>query len=204
MKALLVACLALAAAVPAAAQPKITSRVEYYDVSGSTAEQVRASIDRERRKLKAGQHDGLTTVQFRFDYEPVRKGGAWVAGGVSVSEDIVIHVPRWTGYDQAPPEFQRQWKDYSDGLMVHEQGHADRNAAAAPEIEKAILSATARQARQLDSPVKQAVQKVMNRLQIEQKQYDVQTRSGATQGASFPPGRAPEPRARAERPERKR
>lgn len=170
---------------PAWAGVETTSRVQQYEVTGTTAKEVRASINKERVKFKMGQHDGITQYNINWKYKYTQDGDKCRMTDLDVKCEIVIHMPRWTGHSQVDSELKSQWDKYYDGLMLHEQGHADRAIAAAHQVEKVILEATASNCRLLPNVAKIAGQKVLTQLSRDQQEYDRVTKHGQAQGANF-------------------
>jgi predicted secreted Zn-dependent protease len=124
----------------ASANPKLDETVEYYEVYGSNARQVRAAIDRLRPRNTGGkQHDALTSWYVRWKYQYVRGERTCTIAAVDTAVEIRTTLPRWA--DRPPAGFlAEQWDRYLDRLTKHQQGHRQIAVQAAEAIQKGLLA----------------------------------------------------------------
>jgi len=99
-------------------------RERFYDVSGSTLEEVSAQLN--RFDGFAAQTNSPITIQGQV----LPKKGADGQLSVKVKwviEGTVVHLPRWTGYDSASAAAQHEWDRFMKMTRQHEQqAHIDK------------------------------------------------------------------------------
>ncbi|MGA6537834.1 DUF922 domain-containing Zn-dependent protease [Stenotrophomonas sp. NPDC101269] len=182
--ALLLAALGIATVQ---AEPDAGLTIEYYDVQGTTLEQLRESL----RTLGPVDDDGERhhgqvrwNLQWRYNYSTDR-GGCRLTG-FTVQRSTTMQLPRWVDVDRVSPALRSDWERYSRALRLHEDGHVETGALAAAEIERrtaavkrsptcAALTAT------LDEIGKAVIQEFKAR----DVEYDATTGHGATQDAQI-------------------
>jgi predicted secreted Zn-dependent protease len=181
--------MALVAAVPAFASPAVTETITYYDVTGSTPSEVRASLN-QRRPTDTTEHRGFdaTThwyVSWRYTYQ--RRQQSCAIGGVSTTVTVTITMPRLRADGSSPPALRQAFADYTQKLLVHEKGHARIGIEIAERIERAIRvlhpQPTCERLGQVANDRGHDLIKEANQQDID---YDARTHHGATQGARFP------------------
>lgn len=169
------------------AAPDAGLTIEYYDVQGTTLEQLRESL----RTLGPVDDDGERhhgqvrwNLQWRYNYSTDR-GGCRLTG-FTVQRSTTMQLPRWVDVDRVSPALRSDWERYSRALRLHEDGHVETGALAAAEIERrtaavkrsptcAALTAT------LDEIGKAVIQEFKAR----DVEYDATTGHGATQDAQI-------------------
>jgi predicted secreted Zn-dependent protease len=155
------------------------ANVVYYEISGATADQLRAQLN----VLGPIGDDGYkadATTHWDIHW-------TWTTNSVSecqlatttVSYQIQVIFPHWTPPQTASPELIAKWTNYTKALAEHEQGHVDFVVSSIPQLEAAIKGATCETA----NAAGQAVLSLIRRHDLE---YDAATNHGATQGARFP------------------
>ncbi|HEY9228857.1 MAG TPA: DUF922 domain-containing protein [Gemmatimonadaceae bacterium] len=172
--------------------------VTYYDIQGNSA---RGLVDEMRR---LGPKTAAGGVFFGEAQSPLRWEWRTRADGMDCSSSFVnvfvrseIRLPRWTPPTDASPELVAQWKQFITALQTHEIGHKDIAGRGARDVLTA-LQRLRTACSSFSAEAKRATDGIMARVRNEQAQYDLQTRHGATQGATFPPrpARAPSPPGR--------
>src|SRR5260370_13306448 len=79
----------------AAAEPKVSETFDYYDVSGSTVQELRADLNRHRPADKAGKHfDAVTRWYIRWRYDYQTGSDQCAIAGVVTTLNITITFPR--------------------------------------------------------------------------------------------------------------
>jgi predicted secreted Zn-dependent protease len=172
---------ASATAVPTVQVSIEHAQIIYYDVTGSTADQIRASMDRLRPK---DPYDGNRPVDAYTDWYI---SWTWPGYGTedcdlsaaTVSFRINVTLPRWKAPADASPELLGKWERYMQSLTSHEKGHVDNIVSQSPSVLTAIQNATC-------STAEAAAQEALKPLREFDSNYDRETEHGATQGATFP------------------
>ncbi len=167
-------------AVPAAfvGIPAIT--VRYYDVSGRTAAEIRASLNRNNAADPVtGVHFDAYTVphiEWRIPGDPA---GPCRVDRAKVTLELTVGLPRLVDTGSVPPGLLRRWKRYRAALEAHEAMHA-RNAVLG---RKAVLAAI----REAEcATADRAGEDALADLDYLDESYDRLTRHGAVEGAFFP------------------
>lgn len=157
------------------------AQIIYYDVTGSTADQIRASMDRLRPK---DPYDGNRPVDAYTDWHI---SWTWPGYGTEdcdlsaadITYRISVTLPRWKAPADISPELPGKWERYIQSLTVHEKGHVDNLVSQYPGVLTAIQNATC-------STAEAAAQEALQPLREFDSSYDRETNHGATQGATFP------------------
>lgn len=179
--------LALAPAValtqPASAMapaPKVAhATMVYYAVGGTTANQVRARIDKRRPAAPDGSHfDAYTHWEYRWNWPGYGRSSCSLSQA-RVTVKITVSFPRWTKPAGADPTLAADWARYSKALARHEQGHVDYAFNRLPAVVRAIKNSSCANA-------DKAATAQLNAIRKHDVSYDASTQHGATQGARFP------------------
>lgn len=174
---------------PAGAEDQGRERIEYYDVTGATAGELRAALSRLGPLGSDGMRwDGYTAWQIdapALDFSPAEDSCGVAAAPVPVR--VLITLPRWNAPPDADPRLVQRWQKFLAALERHERGHAGIAYQAAEDIDRRLrrlgrfpTCAAAGQAAQ------QAVARLLGKAQERDAAYDRRTRHGARQGARFP------------------
>ncbi len=105
---------------------------------------------------------------------------------VEVELSGVMTLPRWRPLRSVPPELVTRWSRLVDALREHELGHVAIAEQAAAEV-RAAIAAVPRgpDADATRRAVAGAAEEVIRRAREAERRYDLETRDGATQGASL-------------------
>jgi predicted secreted Zn-dependent protease len=157
----------------------VDEAVETYSVTGSTANEIRQSINANRD----GDYDAFTSWYLTWQYA----NDACDGSGLVVLVEIEYSLPEWDAPPAADPALTDEWSTYMDALLCHEYGHAEFGLDAANDV-YATLSAIdaggdcAAQQTQADA----AFQSILDDYIAREIAYDEETNHGATMGAVFP------------------
>jgi len=167
---------------------RAVERAHYYEVRGSTLEELRKDVYSRGPydKAKGQRFAGWTEwrIKWWFSRHNVPQG---CAVGKAVTETEVSYtLPRWVDADRASPEVQSTWKRFVEALTLHEEGHDQLARELAERLELAIQDLPPEPTcEELDIRVNE----LANRMILEdreQEEYDRRTGHGHTQGAAFP------------------
>jgi predicted secreted Zn-dependent protease len=191
--ALVAGCLAFALGPwSAVAQNTVVRKTNYYAMTGSSLRHIQESLQQTRPwKSKSGR-DASTEWYVRWHAEYSSGGGSCHCSSFTTTTTIMITLPRWIAPTNTPAEVRAAWAKYAAALEVHENGHADLALAAAAEMHKRIKEIESNlDCITLRTRVQAECKAVLDSYRAQEKEYDRQTRHGATQGATFR-GRFPE------------
>lgn len=182
--ALVFCAIVLVWARPAMAEPRITSRDQFYDVRGTTKDEVWRDLLRKSHG-GGGSHAAWTEWKIHWSYTTHETSEGCRISDILVREEIVCHLPRWIDDPGPKSELGKDWARFQRALTVHEEGHRKIAIEAARMIEKEMREAAIGDCLRLKS----AVDKAANRTYAEYRklgvQYDRDTRHGITQGTIF-------------------
>ncbi len=142
--------------------------VEYYDIASPGV---------------AAAH---ATWNVSYEYTTrVERGQCRIA---SVSTTLVgqIRMPRWTATQGSPAALRAKWDRYVSALKVHEDGHIAIGRRFEKAARRAIESLPAMSGcGQFSTLAKQRFDETLERYRAIEKDYDISTGGGRTQGAVF-------------------
>lgn len=183
-------CLLLAATLgPAHAQrarPPLTGMpnvaILYYEVSGRTAEQIRAAIDRHPRRPRDPNDGRPVDAAARWDFRwtwPEDARGECDLARVGISFGARVLMPRLADEAAVPAPLLRRWRIFIARLAAHEDRHVFSAWRAMPE-----LLATLRASRCADANA--AAERLLSRIRQREVDYDRRSDHGLREGVRFP------------------
>lgn len=163
--------------------------MRYYDVSGSTAEEVIAQM-RSIPPPCSGDVPANTLgscpaythgvgLAFSIDSTTHSADGSCTIRSVSIAGYQEVVAPRWTPSPGAPAELYGSWKRWLTGVYAHESGHVQINAIGFDSIRRSAVGAPCDQFSQI---VAQGEAQIAS----EQHNYHLATNYGQKQGPPFP------------------
>ncbi len=188
MRAIAVAALPLMALVHANAQGEelercpIRSTITWYDVRGSTPEEVRQSL------IERGPKDEFGKRRFAYAEWSIHwnwkldKNKNVDLSTVTISCEGTLVLPRFIPAADAPPELRSEWDRYLDRLMRHEEqhlAHPERNAFL---IIKRLKAAKAKDGDLSLKRAQKIVQNVIYHIREMDRIYDLETNHGKSEG----------------------
>lgn len=154
--------------------------VEYYDVSGRTAAEIRASLDRLRPTDPAtGEHVDAYTRWYLSWSVPGGPNGECLLDEAEVEVEVTVGLPRLVDTATVPPAVLYRWQQYMAALEAHEGAHIRDVYRGRDEMLDAIQGSECADA----SAAARAVMEDVSRRNAE---YDRATHHGQTEGARFP------------------
>ena len=152
--------------------------VAWYDVTGTTSAQVRASMDaaRPRDPNDGSAVDGLTSWEFSVNWV-VNERGKCVARPEDLQFRATVRVPRLVG-DNIPPDLRARFDWFLHTLLAHEDGHVRYAWEHRGDIAKAINKAGC-------SGAASAAKRATNAIAAHDLAYDKATDHGRTTIAPF-------------------
>ena len=186
----LAAILAWAVSFCASAGDVVQVRTNFYAVKGETSRELRRSLDLNRPKGQAGPHDAETTWRIEWKSDVAKQNGNCELSFFSTRTVVNITLPSWTPTTNATPELKRFWKEYYVALITHEWGHAQMALGVSAEMQNRVQEVSPRaNCEEFKRLIAEQAQTVHRDADRKQKEYDEQTRHGASQGAVWRCGR---------------
>lgn len=173
---------------PLPAGMTMSAQERHYDVTGSTAAEIRASMLALAPRLAGRRTLGRHTWSIRWNYRYRRVGGGCRMHDVRVVLISTTSIPRWSPPPGVPDTLIDQWNAFSAALAEHERGHRDISVASGREILAALRSLRAPSCIALETDARALGERILARYREQDARYDRETRAGRTQGAVWPPG----------------
>ena len=166
-------------------------RFIYYEISGNTASELRASINSHTRNFK-NRFDAATQwkITWQFGYKPRQKKCKITEVNIDASIDYVL--PQWPDASKHPnKQLVNHWQRFITQLLAHEKQHGAFVKAATLEVERRIITAddtsfAPPNCKKLQQLANQRAQSVITRLEMQHATFDRETNHGRDTGALFP------------------
>jgi predicted secreted Zn-dependent protease len=170
------------ASLPGAA--KDTLSVEYFDIQGSTARELRMELSRLGPVADNGiRGDAYTRWRIAWQFDLTERGKSCIAGNLAVDLTVTMFLPRWVPPPDASAELIALWDQYSAAVRFHEDGHHRIAVAAGQEVSRRLNAEPRGQGcKALENRLKAVVDEVLVEYKGKQAAYDRETDSGRAQG----------------------
>jgi predicted secreted Zn-dependent protease len=166
-------------------QVTVSEKSEFYDIDGSTSEELRAQMKRKGTHWNDGKiYAALTTWDIRYHYDIESKDGKYALRAVRASVDIAFHLPRLMPSPKTPDQLKASWHEYYEHLLTHEHGHRDLSVEMTRDMCRRLSELgefTDRAA--LEDAAKSLIKGDFKKLNQAQVEYDEDTHHGIKQGA---------------------
>lgn len=149
--------------------------MEYYDVGGSTAQEIRNNLNHSHRN---GGFDGHTGWNVSWSWPGYGRADCDLAT-TDLDTRIRVRLPRWQPPANADPALVLHWNNYAGNLALHEQGHVQLARQGFAKMQQILQTSTCAEA---DAKLNL----VLGEMRQADLRYDAETRHGTTQGARFP------------------
>jgi predicted secreted Zn-dependent protease len=143
------------------------AEILFYTVTGSTANEIRHSLNQNR----PGSYDGW--AQWYFTWSGCQDGG------MEVTYTITVDFPQWNPPANPSGTLVQSWNRYINALAFHEQGHVDLVMEAVPNFIDTLQTVPC-------DEINATANAMLAEINQANVQYDEETDHGATQGAIFP------------------
>jgi predicted secreted Zn-dependent protease len=167
-----------------------TFRVDTYPVSGRSAAEIRADLNRAGplSVADAKRFDALTTWNLKWSLRFDRSGGGCSLAEATILLDIIVLLPELTDPAELSPRTMATWKAYREALDAHEMGHVEnqRQGAAALQIRFNEFEGVWESCRELTAALKAEGDAVIQTIFAADRAHDESTLHGRLQGAVFP------------------
>ena len=158
---------------------RLSSRIDFYDIPGSTVNALRADITRSGPRIDDRSWAGSTSWDARWSWEYDRRGiSGCSVRRVKVDLNAVMLLPRWAPEESFDRNVLSWWTEFSAGLAEHERGHVLIALDGARDIVRAIESMSAASCEQLGNNANAAAGQVLERVRRRQAEFDLVTGHG--------------------------
>jgi predicted secreted Zn-dependent protease len=104
---------------------------------------------------------------------------------VTVTLTSTVTLPVWTPSPGVDSSLVSQWKEYERALAAHERGHRAIVYAGAGRVVRAIRGVADQSCASIGDTVRAVAELLLAAIRSEDARYDLETRHGATQGATW-------------------
>ena len=168
----------------AAGQSTFKWTTNYYAVTGNSVREIISSLARSGPAGQLGSMHASTQWKVDWHYRTETSANGCVCSSFTTDVTITTLLPRWLPSTNASVEVRQAWRSYINALTDHENGHAGFAVQAVAEMKRRVdaigeVASCSALAQQLD----QIGNEVLEEHRKKEKDYDIQTRHGATQGA---------------------
>ncbi len=160
---------------------------QYYDITGSTSEELLQAIWRNGPEFEGQSFAGETHWETRLRFQFAFKMGECQMERVEVELLITTFLPRWKPPPDAPFTLIKQWNRGLEGLKLHEAGHRQIAMETGREIIQTLKAfrISAHSCASMESEAKKLAKDIGDKYKEKNRQYDKETRHGRTQGAGW-------------------
>jgi predicted secreted Zn-dependent protease len=160
--------------------------LEYFDVHGSTARELREDLSRLGPVADNGvRGDAYTRWRINWKFDLTERGPDCIAGNFQVDLTVTMILPRWIPPAGASADLVALWDQYSIALRSHEDGHHRIALAAAQEVTRRLKAESrASGCKTLENKLKSTVDAVLLEYKGRQADYDRETDFGRARGTN--------------------
>ena len=166
----------------------VTFETIYYPVSGSTESEIKSQLKQFGPVDQYGRKgDSYTDWYLKWNYPKLLSEGRCTRGPVTVSLEVKYTLPKLETLPINSTDLKTKWEKYSQNLAIHEEKHKDFAVEKANELlAKLNRVESFANCNKLDSVTNSIGEGILSEIRDYDKQYDLETDHGATQGARFP------------------
>ena len=157
------------------------ARVQYYDVSAASLNELRMGMVRGGPRVQGRAWQAATQTTFRWTYQFDRQGLACGLRRVRVQLRTNVIFPRWHPTAEPDSALVEWWHQLNAGLMEHERGHAMISVETARTIVRELEGLYGANCDALAATANAIGQRLLRSSQESQEQYDRTTQHGALQ-----------------------
>lgn len=170
------------------AAPAINIQTKYYPVMGNNSKSILQSINSRGPVGKNGKRfHALTKWQVQWSYRWLESGSRCRLTETTVNLDVEYLLPELQQPETISESLATNWDNYYSALYSHEQQHKDFGVQAATELDKELLSIEKKQnCNRLEKQIADTAQKVLDKYDQIEKEFDRVTNHGINQGVKFP------------------
>jgi predicted secreted Zn-dependent protease len=165
-------------------------RIDSYTVSGVSAAEVRAELNRAGPVSAADgrRFDAMTSWSLRWNLRYDRGRAGCTLAGAAVFLDIVVLLPELEMPDLLPLRTRAAWDAYRQALHAHEMAHVEQQRRGAKDLQNALtdFDGVWTNCRALETELKLEGERQVAAILAADRRYDELTGHGRLEGASFP------------------
>jgi predicted secreted Zn-dependent protease len=110
-----------------------------FDVSGTTVDQINASLQANGPVIDGQAAVGLTQYEYGLDGSFCTAAGSCKLGAMTIATEITVTLPNLTTLSQAGNDIQTLWASFAEAVKVHENRHVTILVEGLEEIKRQLL-----------------------------------------------------------------
>jgi predicted secreted Zn-dependent protease len=164
--------------------PVINEHNSYYQITGTTHQQLRDEMKQSGPNENGEHYDANTTWQVKWSYTYQESAHLCQLTRVQVVEDITYLLPEWSAKARADSLLQQDWKRFQQQLREHEETHAQHGKQAATDIDVMLEHlAPATDCKTLEAIANSKAEQIVTWYHENDDAYDKATNHGVNDGA---------------------
>ena len=157
------------------------ARVQYYDVSAASLNELRRGMATLGPRVDGRSFQAAAQTDFRWTFQYARQGPGCELRRVRVQLRSTITFPRWNPIAEPDSSLLEWWHQLNAGLMEHERGHVMIAVETARSIVRELEGMSGPGCEAASRLANAAGQRLLMHNRQSQEEYDRSTRHGATQ-----------------------
>ncbi|HYT05525.1 MAG TPA: DUF922 domain-containing protein [Gemmatimonadales bacterium] len=178
---------AVAPGARAVAALSIESRDRYYDITGSSAAQLREAMRQLGPHESGTPRDALTAWHLEWTYRQGRRADDCALRDVRVTLDVTVTLPRWEPATGAPARLVESWNSFLEHVKAHEAGHRAIAERYARDLVAALTALRGATCADVWDEASRTASRIVEEGRAKNRAYDVATKHGQTQGVVLAP-----------------
>ncbi len=159
----------------------------YYEVDGSTFEDIHRSLQSRGPEVDGRTYYALTGVETGFRYKHVEDGPICKLDDVGVQARVVMRLPQWSGHDAAAKSVRDAWEVFVNRLIRHEAEHYRIIEEGARRIYNHLQDLTVHSCQVADAGAQRIIRRISDDQASANESFDYASNHGARDGAVWPP-----------------
>jgi predicted secreted Zn-dependent protease len=171
-------------AAPEAPWGRTTIDLRYYELAGTTEEALREEI-RSLRVARGMRSYGDTQWQIRTTYDFATSENDCRPTRVDVLLELRVTLPRLRSPGALSDDERADWQRFVRALRSHEAGHKQIAVECAEQVATALAAVPRMRCDALGDAMQSVTEEVTSTCHAHDAEYDLRTRHGAAEGATF-------------------
>lgn len=168
------------------AKPAVNIKKKYYSVVGFSENEIRKSMNKQRKKYTGANYDAYTKWDVRWDYRWKKLNGICKIFKINTKVDVTFILPKLLNKNKINNILLKKWERYKKASIKHEYGHRDFGVNSAKKIEEILMKMTSSNCKNLEKKANKKAKNIINQFVQKEIEYDKKTTHGINDGAVFP------------------